>query len=76
MSPHGLSLRARTVQIHYEWSAVKRVVEIDKYVLIYLDRRGGSFCYLPKRELTEVDLIKIKDLLRTYPQEGQDCKRI
>jgi hypothetical protein len=64
-SDAGILLEWPVTSVRYDWAAIKRCTETDKYLLIHLPPE--SFYFIPKRELSAPELDAITDILQTRP---------
>ena len=67
-SDKGISLQLPVTNVSYDWAAFKRIEETDKYLLSHF--ASGAFYFIPKRELRDEALRKVKSILSTYPPVG------
>ena len=68
-SATGVSLQWPVASVNYEWAAIKRFTESEKYLLIHFP---NAFYFIPKRELTEIELHKSRKFFKRIRQPRQD----
>ena len=63
---HGVNLQSQSYNVHHSWGECSDIYEAAGVIII--EAANGSFVFLPKRDMSQAQLLDLRNTIVTYAQ--------